>query len=462
MESLGTILPSLGFLNAVVQDNTLKRMFYDALYPELLYRMEAEPVKWEAQQGETKIFTRDSLLDPVTEALEPGTDPVPKASNFEQWRVLAKQLGNTQDTNMPASRTALNSLFARVTKRLGLNAGQSMNQFARNRLFGSYLGGRAIAENTGPGTSLIVSSIVGFTEQLNTDGQIAPVSATNAKPITIAGTTAANVVAAAPTDPNVPLGPGTLTLEASTAFTANDSVIANDAAFVTYSGGGTNVDALATTDILTLADIRAVVSRLRRNRVPRHPDGFYHCHLDPIAEAQLFADNEFQRLNESNYGDAPYQEFAVGKLLGCIFYSNTESPNVDNTGTLVASRPTAAANARLGADIYAEVRNATSVDLIYTVITGGGSLYECYIDEKEYLSPAGVQGKVGEFSIVNNSIQIVLDRIRHIIRAPQDRLQQQVSQSWSWSGDFGVPSDFLGGLDGSRFKRAGIIASGTA
>ena len=78
----------------------------------------------------------------------------------------------------------------------------------------------------------------------------------------------------------------------------------------------------------------------------------------------------------------------------------------------------------------------------------------------EYLSEAGIQGKIGGFSVVNNGIQISTERIRYIARAPQDRLQQQVSQTWSWSGDFGVPSDFLGGITGSRFKRGVVIESG--
>ncbi len=77
------------------------------------------------------------------------------------------------------------------------------------------------------------------------------------------------------------------------------------------------------------------------------------------------------------------------------------------------------------------------------------------------MTEAGYVGKVGEFSIVNNGIQINTERIRYIIRAPQDRLQQQVSQSWSWSGDWGIPTDLLGGQTDSRFKRAIVIESGS-
>jgi hypothetical protein len=152
-------------------------------------------------------------------------------------------------------------------------------------------------------------------------------------------------------------------------------------------------------------------------------------------------------------------------LLGCIFFSNSESPNVFNsspTGAagLVSSRATTLAVA--SPEYYAEVRNASGVALVRTIITGGGAIMEKFIDEAaDYMTEAGYTGKVGEFSVVNNGIQIMTERIRYIIRSPQDRLQQQVSQAWSWSGDWGVPTDLLGGLTGGRYKRAVVIESGS-
>jgi len=55
-----------------------------------------------------------------------------------------------------------------------------------------------------------------------------------------------------------------------------------------------------------------------------------------------------------------------------------------------------------------------------------------------------------------NWVQVMTQRIRYIMRAPLDRLQQVVGQAWSWSGDFAVPSDSLTG-DSARFKRAVVI-----
>lgn len=461
---IGSIIPQLGFLDPIIQDDTLVRMYEDALYPELLYRMEAMPKRWEAQTGDTQVFTRSGLFGVDTTPLVPGVDPIPENEAYEQWKVIARQQGKTTDVNMPTSRTALNNLFANKVKLIGLNAGQTMNRIARNALFLNYSTGHTIAETAGaPTTTFEVASITGFSEQVTATGSLLPVGIGNEKVFSINGTAQGpRIIGALPLDANFPHGRGTITVEApGVTIVAGDAVEASDAPTVIRSGGGLSVDALSATDILTFRDIQRAIATMRRNRVPKHADGFYHCHLDPLAEAQVFQDNEFQRANETNYGDAPYQEFAIGKVLGTIFYSNSESPSQLNAGLLQPSRPVSAAGARLSKEIGAEVVNSSGVSILRTVISGGGALYEQYIDESEYLSSAGVQGKVGAFQQVsNNGIAIMLDRIRMILRAPQDRLQQVVSQTWSWSGDFGVPSDFRGGLTSARFKRSVVIESG--
>ena len=461
--NVGTIIPDLAFLNAILQDNTLVRVFQDALFPKLLYRMEAWPEQWEAGLGDRKIFTRSSLLSATPDALAPDTDPTPVNEEYEQWEVLAAQFAKTTDVNTVVSRTTLQSLFLRKAKTLGLNAGQTLNRLARNKMFLAYLGGHTVSNTTSGGTtSIVVPSINGFTHVV-VAGQLVAVSSTNTLPITINGVTAALVQAATPASASDPTGPGTLTTTANVAINAGEAVVASTASTIIRSGGGLTVDALSGTDILTLADIRRAVAILRANSVPPHSDGYYHVHLDPIAEDQLFSDDETQRLNESRFDGVMWQDFAVGKLLKSVFYSNEESPGViagaGNVGT-VSNQRSSAANSRYAREINAEVVNANNIPVVRTIVTGGGSLYECYIDESGYMTEAGTQGKIGQFSIVNNGLQVPIERIRYVIRAPADRLQQQVSQTWSWSGDFGVPSDLKGGRTGARFKRAVVIESG--
>lgn len=468
--SLGTLLPSLGFLDPIVQDNTLVREFRDALFPNQLFRMDATPERWEANAGETKIYTRASLLPVVITPITPGTDPTPENILFEQWSVVAAQVTATVDTHMPSSRTALASLFARNAKTLGLQAGQSLNRISRDKLFCAYTGGDTITDNAATSVSVVVASINGFTTTVPSTSGGLPVAVSAGNPLTvqISGVSGTSlVIAASPTDTTNPFGPGTLTLAASATFLAGARVIAQNAPRIIRVGGASTIDGLTALSALTLKEIRTAVASMERNRVPRHVDGYYHVHLDPAAVSQIFNDNEFQRLNQGVPDNYRYGEFVIGRLLGCLFFSNNEAPNIFNSapeGTaLTSSRPASTTGTALSSpEYFAEVVNATGIGIIRTIITGGGSIMESWIDENvEYLSEAGITGKVGEFTIVNNSLIVNTDRIRYIIRAPLDRLQQNVSQSWSWSGDFGIPTDELGGITGGRFKRAVTIESGS-
>ena len=83
-------------------------------------------------------------------------------------------------------------------------------------------------------------------------------------------------------------------------------------------------------------------------------------------------------------------------------------------------------------------------------------MVEKYVDESAFISEAGVTGKIGQFSVVNGGVAIMLDRIRYVMAAPLDALQQTIRQSWSWTGDMPIPSDALAG-DPARFKRAIIM-----
>jgi hypothetical protein len=235
--------------------------------------------------------------------------------------------------------------------------------------------------------------------------------------------------------------------------------LAYDAPTIIRAGSASTVDGLTSASIISLKEIREAVATMQRNRVPKHDDGYYHVHLDPLAVSHIFGDNEFQRLNQSMPDGSRYAQFAIGTLLGCIFYTNSESPSVGNTGTQTGTRGSATA----GSEIYAETRNLAGVPILRTIITGGGTIMEKWIDETtEYVSDAGLNGKVGSFRVVNNAVEVMIERTRYILRAPQDRLQQVVSQSWSASLDFGVPTDLLTGMSNGRFKRAVVIESGSS
>jgi hypothetical protein len=229
-----------------------------------------------------------------------------------------------------------------------------------------------------------------------------------------------------------------------------EAVLAVNRSRLVYSGGGTSVDSISSVDQFRLADVRAAVAQLRFDNVPAHEDGSYHVHLDPISESQIFGDNEFQRLNQSIPDYIHYRRFAAAYLLNCTFYRNTEAP----TTATVDENPTT------GFTTGFELVNATTVNIHRPIFTGQGAIEEKYLDEARYISEAGIQGKIGEFAVVNGGVQVMTERIRLILRAPLDRLQQSTSASWSFSGDWPVPTDATSLSSNAAFKRAVIVVHG--
>lgn len=441
----------------LLQDRTLERVFRDALFPRLLFRSEAFPEVWAANLGERQIFTRTGLIPVKLLPLAPGKDPQPSQYETEQWEAEAHQHGDTVDTHMPTSHVALASLFMRDAHTLGLNAGQTLNRLTRNQLFRAYLAGETVATaGAGAGaTQIQVASINGFT-QLLVNGRLQPVSTANPLAVSFPGTALADnqVVGFVPAVADEPAGPGTLFLSAALGgvMAARDAVAAVNSSRIIRVGGANSVDGIVSANVLTLNDLIAAVSRLRDQNVGPHADGYYHVHVPTQGEAQLFADNHWQRLHQSLPDSAAYRDLAIGQVIGSRFYRNTESPAASAVSQLRAT----GTNAQGAPEIGGEVVNDAGLPINRTIVTGGGVLYEKYIDESQYITAAGVQGKIGEFSVVNNGVQVMTERIRYILRAPQDKLQQIVAQTWSWSGDFPIPSDGLTG-DAARFKRAVVI-----
>lgn len=439
---------------ASIQDRTLQRVYRDALYPRLLYRLESIAELWPVNLGANSTFSRTGLITPTTRPLTPGQDPTPKTYAIEQWEATAQQWGDTVDTHMPTSYVTLASQYLRNMHQLGLHSGQSLNRVVRDKLFNAYVAGNTVvkAGGVGAGTSVPVQNLDGFTRKLF-NGRPTVVSAANPLTVTITGVAGTRQVVGFTSDiAGDEIHGGTLTLSATTGavLAGREAVLAVNRARLVYSGGGNRVDDIASADQFRLEDIRAAVSQLRFDNVPPHEDGSYHCHLDPISESQIFGDNEFQRLNQSIPDYLHYRRFAVGFLLGVTFYRNSEAP----TSATVDENPAT------GFTTGFELTNPTSVAIHRPIITGQGAIEEKYLDESRYISDAGIQGKIGEFAVVNGGVAIMTERIRLILRAPMDRLQQQTSATWSFSGDWPVPTDETAPSGPATFKRAVVILHG--
>lgn len=445
------------------QEGAIERAFHDGLFPNLSFRAEALKEEWPPHSGTEVFMTRPGLLAPVVKPLAAGTDPTPQTVPYEQWVARLEQYAGTIDTHAPTSATAAQDLFLRNIHQLGLQAGQSINRLARNSLFKAYCSGRTTLRVAGlAGDAVIqVSSVNGFTDVVSPGGNVRPlpVSPANPLPITIGSGGAKisrNVIGYSLLDPNDPYGPGTLTLNATlgAGFAVRSAIISAYAPMIVRAGGGDTVDALSDTDTMTLQQCIDAVAKLRAFNVQPHDDGFYHAHISPGGNAQFFADPVFQRLNQSLPEGAVYKEGFIGTISGIMFFMNNEAPDSTNVGTLT----TTGTNAKYAEDLGAEAINDTGVIVGRVILTGKGAQYERYMDEaSHFVTEAGMNGKQGEFQVVNNGVEVSTENIRLILRAPMDRMQQMVAATWSISTSFAIPSDITAPGGSQRYKRAIVL-----
>lgn len=444
----------------LVQKGLLERAFHDGLFPALMYRNEALVEDWPLNSGETLVMSRPGLLAPAITPLTAGTDPTPQTVAYEQWVAKLGRYGGTIDTHMPTAQIANANTFLRNIHQLGLQAGQTLNRLPRNSLFKAYLSGQTCltAAALAAATTISVAALSGFYDVVTPGvaGATAPVAVSVSNPLSATvGGEVVSIVGFAPTSPSDPDGPGTLTLAAGLAAGHASRSTVKSAAAPDVIRAGSNpdsIDGLTGSSLFTLQNVIDACNKLRANNVLPHEDGFYHAHISPSSNSQIFQDPAWRQLHQSLPEGAVYQQGFLGTIAGIMFYLNNESPTKLNSGALTAT----GGSALYASDLGAEVQNAAGLKVGRVLVTGRGALYEKYIDESAYISEAGVTGKVGEFSIVNQGLAVMVERVRLIIRSPLDRLQDMVAATWSCSTSFTPPSDVSSGGP-QRYKRCLVI-----
>lgn len=447
----------------LIQAGVLERAFHDGLFPELKFRAEAMMEEWPEHAGNEMYMSRPGLIPVNTTPLQPGVDPTPQVVAWEQWKAELARWGNSIDTHAPTSATASANLFLRNIHQLGLNAGQTLNRLPRNTLFQAYLSGHTVLIDAAlaADTQIHVAALNGFTDVilLGTNVRPEPVSITRALPITITtagGPVANTVIGAIPDNAADPKGPGILLLGAAVGgggAAARAPVVSSQAPRIIRAGGGLSVDALGAADSFVMQHAIVAANMLRNANVPTHEDGFYHAHIGPLTNAQAFSDTPFQRLFTSLPNSDEIRMGVLGVIGNVKFIINSEIPQLNNTG----ARVTTGTNAQYATDIGAEIVNDTGIEVGRTIVTGKGTIYEKWLNEDAYVTEAGVTGKIGEFDIVNNGMSIPVERVKLIMRAPVNRMQDMVACSWSCSTSFPVPSDITGPSGPERYKRAIVI-----
>lgn len=455
-------------IRSLVQENILERAFHDALFPRMLFRGEATPQVWPANIGDSMVFTGVGLVKPKMKPLMPGSDPAPSTYQAEQWSATLQQYADSIDTHMPTSIAAIANLFLRNAHQLGMSAGQALNRIVRDRMYNAAESGWTVADGAqGPSTSLRVKRLNGFTTARRPDlptgsaVRFDTVSTNNPLKITVydsalAAAVVVNVVGYSPDVAGDTIGPGVLTLSAPVSVDDRGYVYSYDRTYMVRVGGGNSVDDIGSNDTLKLSDIRAAVARFWQENVPEHADGRFHCHLDPTSQAQVFGDQEWRQLLTSLPDYYMYRQFALGELLNTVFFRNSECPVPETVeGGMEA---TFTQDDPFAGELYNDGTTA-GVKVHRALFSGQGGIYEYHQDLSGLLTDAGITGKVGEPKITNNSIEVFTDRIQLILRSPLNRLQDLVSTSWKFIGDWPTRTDATTG-DAARYKRFAVVMSG--
>ncbi len=452
---------------ALVQENLLERAFHDALFPQLLFRGEAADVPWPCNVGDSQLFTAPGLITPKMRPLLPNTDPTPSTYQSEQWQAQAQLYADSIDTNMPTSMVAIVNLFYRNAQQLGMSGGQALNRIVRDRMYNAALSGWSVIDQQATTTTSVhVARLNGFTRarRPTTAGastvRFDTVSSSNPLPVTIFDNGAPvtrNVIAYTPDTAGDEIGPGTLTLDAQvTSVAPRGYIYSYDASDIVRVGGGLRTDDVSSANTAKLSSIRQAVAQFWTNNVPAHSDGRFHAHADPVSISQFYDDPEFQRLNTSLPDYVIYKQFALGEILNVVFLRNTECPIPQTVAPF--DGVTFSLDDPFAGFLYSN--GATSGTPIHRVLlTARDGIFEYHNDQSALITEAGVTGKIGNATVTNNGIEINTDRIQLIIRAPQNRLQDLVSTSWRFIGDWPARTDSATG-DNARYKRFIAIEHG--
>ena len=156
-------------------------------------------------------------------------------------------------------------------------------------------------------------------------------------------------------------------------------------------------------------------------------DNCYYCYLSDTQMGGLWKDEAFQRLYRSQANDTAIKSGKFITLQGVKFITTTEAPQQMLNG----------------------------VKIQRAIVVGKGALIEGSLDLENLNTDYN-----------NNNYNVVsVNGVKHIIRAPIDPLEEVVSQSYSWIGGFGLPTDIttnpniIPTASNSSLKRAVIIES---
>jgi hypothetical protein len=462
---MGTFTNFPTALVPMLQTGFLERELEEGLDSVLAYRRAAVQETVPSRIGETLTRTRKGRKAPVPTALTPssmtGLDNglTPSTFSVEQYQFTMAPYGDTVDTNLLQELAGIADQLIGNSRNNGVQAAQTLERIARFKLFSGYLGGNSFVRTdlgAGSTTTCHINDVRGF-QNVVVNGQVTPVSVTNTLTVveTAVGASGVNqtltvtgVAVDGTNQSSTPDGAsGVLTFTTATLPVNGDALVAATAPKIIRPFSRLTTAGLVGSDMLTMGLVEDAVAYLRDNGVPPMMDGTHHCILDNTSLRQLFADQDFKVLFAGRYQSREYRDGDIIQLLGITFIPTTETyvqPSATQYNGLVY---TAASTATAPANVTQRVRRP--------IVLGAECIIQGDFEGMEtWLAREGVNA-IGEVFLVNGVAQI--------LRPPLDRLQQTISLSWNWVGDFAVPSDVTANstiiptASNAQFKRALVI-----
>lgn len=423
----------------IIQQGFLEREFQNGLRSRLGFRAIADRENFSIGIGETLTKTRTGLKAPVSAPITPSNNTnldnglTPAGWTVEQYTMALNMYGDTIDLNMVTSRVGIASQFLKNAEVNGVQAIQSLDRFARDALFGAYLGGntRVTATLGAPAVTIAVDDIRGF-QYVLVNGVMTAVSVSHTLAVTV-GANVYTLTGATADGSNTSTAPngisGTLTFSGNVSVsdgTLGNAATAATAPMVHRPASRATTKALTSADTLLMQTVLTGVADLRSNNVPTI-NGLYNCYLDDRQLLGLFADADFKLLYRGAYGSEEYKTGQIIELLGTRFIPTNEAPQQATLGAGAIHR---------------------------AIVCGSGALVE------------GNYEATGYEDVDNpDSLKVMVDDICMVTREPLDRLQQIIAQSWYWIGGYAVPTDVTANTNviptatNSYFKRAVVLES---
>ncbi|RFB80005.1 DUF4043 domain-containing protein [Methylovirgula sp. 4M-Z18] len=420
-------------LQAAIQQGFLETEFQAGLTSGLAYRKIADREPVAINIGESVTKTRFGYKAPATTPLMPSAntnlDNGLTSSPFaiEQYVLNINQYADTIDLNIVTSQVGIANQALVNAKNNGFQARQTLDRLARNALFGGtpvgpatfggYLGGNTRVRTTlgSAGPTIAVDDVRGFELALS-NGTFSPVTGSNTAQVlvgadiyTLQGVTrdATNVSTSVITgDPTGALkgisGALTFTTSVSVADgTAGNVVVHQNGPLIVRPSNRATWNNLVAGDALTAATIQTAVAQLRANTGSDETFDFF---LDPFSMMSLYRDQDFKLAYQGQYGSNELRHGEIFQLYGCNFHQTNEAP-LQSANGLTIRRP---------------------------IIVAQGALIEGDF--------AGMTEKAMDWAGENADI-VLSEGVAQVTRAPLDRLQQIIAQSWFWIGGFVTPSD---------------------